>query len=77
MKPYGKFLFFVAIVAAFMVDGLRKLHLIQSACTGEIKGDPSKYIKDFETNMYAVGMLFFLLLFSFFTNHIRKNNNQD
>jgi len=77
MKLHIKFIFFVVIVAAFMVDGLRKLQLIQSAYDGEVEVDIAKYIKDFEVNMYAVGMLFFLLLFAFFRNYIRKNSIQD
>ena len=77
MKLHFKFIFFVVIVAAFMVDGLRKLQLIQSAYAGEVEVDIAKSIKDFEVNMYAVGMLFFLLLFTFFQNYIRKNNIQD
>ena len=77
MKLHIKFIFFVVIVAAFMVDGLRKLQLIQSAYAGEEEVDIGKYIKDFEVNMYAVGMLFFLLLFSFFRNYVRKNSIQD
>jgi hypothetical protein len=72
MKLHIKFIFFVVIVAAFMVDGLRKLQLIQSAYAGEVKVDISKYIKDFEVNMYAVGMLFFLLLFSFISKLYKK-----
>lgn len=77
MKLHFKFIFFVVIVAAFMVDGLRKLQLIQSAYAGEVEVDIAKYIKDFEVNMYAVGILFFLLLFTFFRNCIKKNSIQD
>jgi hypothetical protein len=77
MKLHIKFIFFVVIVVAFMVDGLRKLQLIQSAYAGDVEADISKCIKDFEVNMYAVGMLFFLLLFAFFRNYSRKNIIQD
>ena len=77
MKLYAQFTLFSAIVFSFMVDGLNKLHLVREAYAGQIEGPPEKYLKDFEVNMYSVGILFFVLLFVFLSNQARKRDTRD
>lgn len=77
MKLYAQLALFSTIVLSFMVDGLNKLHLMKEAYAGQIQGPPGKYLKDFEVNMYSVGVLFFILLFAFFINQTRKKDTQD